>query len=211
MKIINLIVMAMFFLVAPIFASSGDIKLAAPDKKGGKTIMATLNTRKSDRNFSSKNLSPQQLSNLLWAGAGVSREDGRRTAPSARNWQEIDIYVVMASGTYCYDSKTHSLLLKSKEDLRKHAVRQDFAQKAPIVLVYVANYDKMNGADEEGQKYLSRVDTGFIGQNIYLYCASEGLSTVFIAMVDTKGMGKVLKLKPTQEVLFSQPVGFPNK
>lgn len=210
MKIMNFIAVLMILLFSQSFAASGDIKLSPPNKKDGKPLMAVLNARKSERNFSTKKLSAQQLSNLLWAGAGITRADGRRTSPTARNMQEIDIYVVMESGTYLYDAKTHSLLQKSKSDLRKSAAKQEFAQKAPVILVYVANYDKMKGVDGEKERiHLSRVDTGFIGQNIYLYCASEGLSTVFLGMVDTKEMGRALRLKPSNEVIFSQAVGVP--
>jgi len=211
-KIVITVVIITIFSFLTSFAAEGNIKLSAPDKKGGKPLMTVLSDRKSGRNYvAGKQLTQNQLSNLLWAAQGVNRPDGRLTSPTARNWQEIDLYAVMESGTYLYNREKHSLDLKSKEDLRKYAAKQEFAQKAPLILVYVVNYGKMTGADEESKKRFSSVDCGFIGQNIYLYCASEGLSTVFLGMVDTKGMGRVLKLDHNFEVLFSQTIGVPAK
>ncbi len=192
------------------FANDNSITLPKPDTKGGKPLMQVLEQRKTERAVSTKELSINQISNLLWAACGTNRKDGRRTAPSARNWQEIELYVAMAKGTYRYEPGGHKLILISKEDIRQIAYKQDFPQKAPLTIIYVANYDKQTGLDDKNLKTrYAAVDTGFIGQNIYLYCASEGLATTFIGMIESKKIAAKLKLRNNHEVLFGQCVGYP--
>ena len=184
--------------------------LPAPQTDGGRPMMQALKERKSTREFSGEKLSVQVLANLLWAGFGVNRPDGRRTAPSAMNWQEIEIYVVMADGTYVYDAAKNRLELVAKEDLRSLAGTQSYVATAPVNLVYVADLAKVTG-DAEGRELYTAADTGFIAQNVYLYCASEGLATVVRGSVDREALGKALRLKATQKIVLAQSVGYPKK
>jgi len=171
-----------------------------------------LKNRQSQRNFGADKLSLQELGNLLWAACGINREEsGKRTAPTACNWQEIDVYVALPEGLYLYDAKVHALASVLNEDVRTFAGKQKFVQTAPAVLIYVADFDKMSNASDENRKFYSATDTGFISQNVYLYCASEGLATVVIGMVDKPALAQKMKLKPSQHVILTQPVGLPGK
>lgn len=190
-------------------AGSSEIKLPPPQKTGGMPLMQALDKRQSNRSFSSKELSPQMLSNLLWAAFGVNRTDsGKRTAPSARNWQEIDIYLCTQKGVYIYDAKNNALKLLMEKDIRAETGKQKFTQDAPACLVYVANFDRMSGSPE-GKTFYSAADTGFISQNVYLFCASSGLNTVVLGYVDKPTLEKILKLSKNQKVVLTQPVGHP--
>jgi SagB-type dehydrogenase family enzyme len=181
-----------------------NINLPTPQKKGGKPLMEALAERKSNRTFSEQKLTEQELSNLLWAANGINREDGRRTAPSARNCQEIEIYVIMPEATYLYDYKEHKLTFVKKGDFRTLATN-DFAHKAPIFLLYVANYDKMKDMSNETRDLYSATDCGNVSQNVYLYCTSAGFNTV--------ALGNINREKAKEEFGFNgkailgQPVG----
>ncbi len=194
---------------ATLFAQN--IKLPAPDKKGGKPLMQVLNNRKSGRVFNEKQqpLSDKHLSNLLWAAFGVNREDGRRTAPSSRNVQDIDIYVVMAKGTYLYDAVKHELKEISVKDLREFTGMQDFVKTAAVNLVFVSDYSKFGNADDVSKAKVAAINTGFISENAYLYCASAGLVTVGRAMFDEKVLSEKLMLNINQHITFTQSVGYP--
>ena len=187
------------------------IQLAKPNTRGGMPLMQALNERKSGREFSPEKLSPQMLSNLLWAAYGVNRPDGKRTAPSAVNRQTVDIYVTLPEGIYLYKAKEHRLDLVAAGDQRASSGRQPFVAEAALNLVYVADYTKLGGTSDEDKVLYSAAETGFIGQNVYLYCASEGLSTVVRAMVDRPALAKVLKLRPEQKIVLSQTVGYPRR
>lgn len=189
-------------------ATLDSIALPKPDTHGGKPLMQALNERKSTREFAPEALSPQVLSNLLWAAFGVNRADGRRTAPSANNRQTIDIYAVMADGTYLYDPAGHKLVPVVSGDLRGLTGQQDFVKQAPLDLVFVSDTAKMSASAPENSKLLyAGAETGFISQNVYLYCASEGLATVVRAMLDKDALAKALKLRPEQKITLSQTVG----
>jgi SagB-type dehydrogenase family enzyme len=171
-----------------------------------------LKDRKSSREFSIEKLPIQVLSNLLWAAFGINRPDlGKRTAPSAVNWQEIDIYVAAADGLYLYDAKAHMLNPVLSEDIRALTGRQPFVKEAPLNLVYVADFSRMGKATNEDKEFYSAADTGFIAQNVYLYCASEGLATIVRALIDRPALGKVMKLRPDQKITLAQSVGYPKK
>ncbi len=185
------------------------IQLPKPQTDGGKPLMQVLKERKSTREFSSRELSNQILSNLLWAAFGVSRPDGRRTAPSAMNRQEVDIFVIMAKGAWLYDAKEQSLKPAVDGDLRALAGTQEWVKDAPLNLVYVADTAKMGGGDEEDKTLFAGADTGFVAQNVYLYCASEGLATVVRASVDRPALSKALGLRPEQKIILAQTVGYP--
>lgn len=188
------------------------VELPKPDMEGGKPLMQVLKARQSGREFSTEKLPPQVLSNLLWAAWGINRPDsGRRTAPSASNRQEIEIYVATAEGLYLYDAKAHRLQPVVAKDLRAATGRQAFVGEAPVNLVYVADYSKMGKGSDEEKAFLSGANTGFIGQNVYLYCASEGLVTVVRAMADRPVLAKAMNLRPEQRITLVQTVGYPKK
>jgi SagB-type dehydrogenase family enzyme len=188
------------------------IQLPKPQIDGGKPFMQVLKERKSAREFSSERIPLQVLSNLLWAASGVNRpESGRRTAPTAANWQEIDIYVAMAEGLYLYDAKPHLLKPVLAEDIRALAGRQAFVKDAPLNLIFVADFSRISRGTHEEKEFFSAADTGFIAQNVYLFCASEGLATVVRANIDRETLGKTMKLGPNQRITLSQTVGYPKK
>jgi SagB-type dehydrogenase family enzyme len=187
------------------------IALLKPVTRGGMPLMQALNERKSGREFSPEKLSPQMLSNLLWAAYGVNRPDGRRTAPSAMNRQTVDIYVAMAEGVYLYRAKEHRLDLVVPGDLRAATGQQPFPAEAPLNLVYVADYARLAGTAEEDRVLYTAAETGFVGQNVYLFCASEGLTSVVRAMVDRPALARSLKLRPDQKITLAQTVGYPRK
>lgn len=185
-----------------------DIELPKPNFQKDVTLYQALQNRSSERSFSEKDLSRQQLSNLLWAASGINRpESGKRTAPTARNAQEIDIYAALRSGLYLYDVQDHRLVLLDKTDLRGMTGTQDFVGTAPINLIFVADYDRLRGS-EESRKFYSATDTGFISQNVYLYCAAEGLATVVRGSVDREALAAAMKLRPSQHIILAQTIGY---
>lgn len=187
-----------------------DISLPAPRTEGGKPFMQALKDRQSSRAFAAEKLPNQTVSDLLWAAAGVSRADsGKRTAPSARNWQEIEVYAVVEDGVYLYDAKANVLRAVMKGDIRKLTGTQDFVASAPLTLVYVADTSKMTGSSPDDHDLYVGVDTGFISENVYLFCASEGLATVVRGSVDRKALAEALKLPENKRVTFAQTVGYP--
>jgi nitroreductase len=179
------------------------IQLLKPQPSGGSPLMQLLWKRMSSKEFSPEPLPIEVLSNLLWAGFGINRPDGRRTAPSAMNCQDIDIYVILADGLYLYDAKANQLKLILAEDLRGLAGTQPYAKEASVNLIYVSK-----GGYGEGFSY---AHTGFISENVYLYCASEGLATVVRAFIDRPALSKVMKLGPSQKIILAQSVGYPRK
>jgi nitroreductase len=198
------------FLLISIFAMqmmAQDIKLLPPQKTGGMPLMDALNARKTDRDYSEKMLDDQLLSNLLWAANGINRADGRLTAPTARNMQQIEMYLFMPTGIYLYIAKDHSLKKVVDGDHRKSAAKSPWAQVAPITIVLVANLDKMKGLDEDAIKLYSGTDCGNVCQNIYLFCASEKLHTVELGMIDKDAIAKLLNCNGL--ILLGQPVGYP--
>jgi SagB-type dehydrogenase family enzyme len=181
-------------------------------KTGGKPVMEAFQLRQSQRSFSPKELTSQQLSNLLWAAYGVNRPEGmRRTVPAAKEWYEYDIYVLKADGWFLYEPKKHALLKMGSEDLRIYGGTQDFVKTAPVILVYIADFDRMTNTTDELRKFFSAVDVGYISQNVYLWCASEGLATIILGQVDKAKVHEVLKLKSAQQVILSQPVAYPGQ
>ena len=160
-------------LLLPAFAEDlKPVKLPAPNLDQSKLLMQALKERKTTREYADEKLAPQTMANLLWAAFGVNRPDsGRRTAPSAYNHQEIDIYVATADGLYLYDAKANTLLLISSEDIRPLTGTQSFFKDAAVNLVYVADLTKMGEGDEAEKMVLASADTGFIGENVYLCTA----------------------------------------
>jgi SagB-type dehydrogenase family enzyme len=188
------------------------VPLPPPQTSGGRPLMQVLKDRQSSREFSSQQLSPQVLSNLLWAAFGVNRPDsGKRTAPSAMNWQEIDIYVATQDGLYIYDAKANALNPVLAQDVRGATGMQPFVKEAAVDLVYVAELAKTGRTAGEDQILYTAADTGFIAQNVYLFCASEGLAVVVRGSVDRMALAKLIKLRPNQKIILAQTVGYPKK
>jgi len=184
-------------------------RLPPPDTTGGKPLMQSLKERKTQREFSSRPLPEQVLSNLLWAADGINRPDGRRTAPSARNWQEIEIYVALESGLFLYEPSHHALRMLLPDDIRNATGNQDFVRTAPVNLIYVADLAKAGPQNNADNILFVGADCGFIAENVYLFCASEGLATVVRGMVNRTDLAKALKLRADQKILLSQTIGFP--
>jgi SagB-type dehydrogenase family enzyme len=185
------------------------LPLPAPQKEIGKPLMQVLNTRHSTRSFiTTKPMPLQELSNILWAGFGVNREDGKRTAPSSQNIQDIDIYIFLQSGVYLYNAKENNIIAITGDDLRALTGMQDFVKSAPLNLVYVSDMSKMSKYTDENKLITAGADAGFIAQNIYLYCASQNLGAVIRASVDRKVLAEKLKLKPEQKIILAQTIGY---
>lgn len=209
-RMLAVVLAAVLLVSVAAFAQGPEAKkLPEPDKTGGKPLMQALAARHSSRSFSDEKLSDEVLSNLLWAAFGVNRPDGRRTAPSAMNWQEIDIYVATADGLYLYDAKAHAVTMVLAEDIRGATGTQSFVKDAPVNLVYVADFSRMGRGSDEDKTIYSAADTGFIGQNVYLFCASEGLSTVVRGLVDKVALAEKMNLRPEQKIVLAQTVGYP--
>lgn len=204
-----------FLIIYPALAFAQelkDIQLLNPQTEGGRPLMQALKERCSLREYNTEKLSLQVLSNLLWAADGVNRpESGKRTAPSAVNWQNIDIYVATADGLYLYDALKNTLKQILAEDVRAATGRQDFVKDVPLNLIYVADFSKITRGTDEDKNFYSAAHTGFISQNVYLFCASEGMATVVRAMVDREALAKVMKLRQDQKVMLAQSVGYPKK
>jgi nitroreductase len=187
------------------------IQLLKPEIGNGSPLMKLLWKRMSSRDFSSEPLSTEVLSKLLWAGFGINRPDGRRTAPTASNRQEIDIYVAAANGLYLYDAKANLLNPVLAEDIRAMTGRQPYVKDAAVNLIYVADFSKMGTGTNEYKILLSAAATGLISENVYLYCASEGLATVVRANMEEPALAGVMKLRPDQKIILAQSVGYPKK
>jgi SagB-type dehydrogenase family enzyme len=189
------------------------ILLPKPQTDGGKPLMQALKDRKTAREFSSEKLPLQTLSNMLWAANGINRPDSKKhTAPTAMNCQEIDIYIATADGLYLYDANSNMLKAVLAEDIRVATGPQPFVKDAPVNLVFVADYSKMmRMRSDEDKAFFAATDTGYISQNVYLFCASEGLATVVRGMVDKQALPKVMKLRDNQKIILAQTVGYPKK
>jgi len=178
-----------------------EIKLPAPNREGGQPLMKVFNERKSGRSFSDKDLTHQQLADLLWAANGFNRED-KRTVPTARNFQELELYVILKDGIYFYNAKEHKLTLVKKGDFRKDAGMQEYVADAPVNILIVSDTKKAASLQ------YSYTNCGYISQNIYLYCASEGLSTVARGAFDKDLLHDILGLPEHLQVLLAQTVGY---
>jgi SagB-type dehydrogenase family enzyme len=188
------------------------IKLPSPQLNGGKSLMQALKERKSERSFATKKLPLSVLSNMLWAACGINRpEAGKRTAPSAMNRQSIDVYVADSDGLYLYDAKGHTLKLIINQDIRALTGKQSFVAQAPVTLIYVADFKKMGNINDEEKNFYAATDTGFISENVYLFCASEGLGTVVRGSIERESLAKAMKLGDNQKIILAQTVGYPKE
>jgi len=185
------------------------IKLNTPDKTRGSAIMKALDDRQTIREYSSESLRPQDLSDLLWAANGINRPDGKRTAPSCRNFQDVEVYVILPEGAYWYDAKEHALNPVSAGDHRRAvAGSQEFAATAPMCIVLVADMTKYGNMSEQS-KLMAAVDIGIVCQNINVACAGLGLATVPRGTMDHATLKTALKLTDTHLLLMNNPVGYP--
>jgi len=185
------------------------MQLPPPRTEGGKPFIQALKLRRSIREYSDRALSQQVLSDLLWAAFGINRPSGDRTAPYWRHIMVIDVYAAMADGLWYYEPGRHVLQQHGRADIRAATGLQDFVATAPLNLIYVAHGERMQDVSSEERRLYASVDAGFIGQNVYLFCASEGLATVFRGAVDTKKLALAMQLDRMQFVTFAQTVGYP--
>lgn len=202
-------------LLCPSFTLAQELKaiqLLEPQMDGGQPLMRVLKDRVSSRSFSPEKLPMQTLSNMLWAAFGVNRPaSGGRTAPSASNSQEMDIYVAMADGLFLYDAKAGLLKPILPDDIRALTGRQSFVNEAPVNLIYVSDLSKMLRASAGDRDLYAAAHSGFISQNVYLFCASEGLATVVRASIDRPALARAMRLRPDQKITLAQTVGYPKK
>jgi Nitroreductase family len=185
------------------------VQLPEPKLDANKSLAQALKERKTTREYGG-DLSSQTISNLLWAACGINRPDlGKRTAPTAKNWQEIDVYVATKQGMYLYEPKGNALVPIVLEDIRPLTYTQvDRFKDASIHLVYIADLAKTD-VEEGASTPLVATDTGFVAENVYLYCASEGLPTGFRVSIDKEKLGQAMKLRPTQRIMGAQSIGLP--
>ncbi|GJI90928.1 SagB/ThcOx family dehydrogenase [Duganella hordei] len=182
----------------------------APLTPLSQSLLDVLAARRSERVFSPQPLTQELLETLLWAAAGVNRPElDMRTAPSAKNWREIDIYATTEDGWYRFAPAAGALQLLGRQDLRAATGWQDFVAAAPVNLVYVADLARMDHAPKWEQKFYAALDTGYISQNVYLFCAAQGLATVARGWVDRPALARVMGLAPQQRVILAQTVGYP--
>jgi SagB-type dehydrogenase family enzyme len=177
---------------------------------GGKPLLEALSERRSTREFSSRALPDEILSTLLWAAFGINRPGTRgRTAPSAHDWEEIDLYVALHSGLFKYDPDHHLLRNQLARDVRAQTGLQPYVGQAPVNLVYVADLSRMTQATSQDLAQYPGPDAGFIAQNVYLFCASEGLATVVRGLVDRPLLAALMGLSSREQIILAQSVGYP--
>ena len=189
-------------------AETEAITLPPARMQGGMPLLSALKLRRSTREYSERALSNETLASLLWAAFGVNRPSGDRTAPYWRHIMVIDVYVARADGVWLYDPGAHALVPYLPDDLRAQTGLQPFVATAPVNLVYVAHGERMTDVSPEDRRLYASVDAAFIGQNVYLYCASEGLASVFRGAVDYAALARAMKLPEQQFVTFAQTVGY---
>ena len=193
-----------------------DITLPAPDRKGGKPLMQTLNERQTTRTFTEDKLTQQQLSDLLWSAWGINRADQKkRTAPSAMNYQEMDMYVAMPGGLYLYVAENHSLKMINDKDLRKTTGTQSYVNNAALNLVFVADMSKVGKKEgvkiDDSDLFMSYSNAAFMSQNVYLYCASANLGTVVRGSIPKDKLAVEMGLRSNQIIILAQTVGVAKK
>jgi nitroreductase len=196
--------------------NSQDITLPAPDKKGGKPLMQALSERQTTRSFNDDNLTHQQLSDMLWAAWGINRNDQKkRTAPSAMNYQEIDVFVALPGGLYQYIAESHTLKMINNKDLRKTTGTQSYVNNAALNLVFVADMGKAGKKEgikiDDSDLFMSYSNAAFIAQNVYLYCASANLGCVVRGSIPKEKLALEMGLKSNQVIILAQTVGVAKK
>jgi nitroreductase len=204
---VTLIALAAALGTASAFCQEGT--LPAPQKSGGAPLLDALQKRQSAREFLDRALTSETLSSLLWAANGISRPDGKRTAPTALNCQDTDVYVVTKDGGFLYAAAANALVRVATGDLRALAGKQDYAKTAPVNLIYVHDRAKAKGTGAEEIALFAGIHAGAVSQNVYLFCASEGLATVVRRSIDFPALHSALKLRPDQVIVLGQTVGYP--
>jgi SagB-type dehydrogenase family enzyme len=194
----------------PVGNTATTMALPPPRRSGGLPLMEALRQRQSQREFAPKALRKQQLSELLWAAAGINRPAlGGRTAPSAMNAQEVLLYVALPQGLFRYEPTAHELQLAAATDVRRVTGYQDFVDAAPLDLVYVADHARMRLVPAAMRQAYAYAAAGAMAQNVYLYCASAGLATVIRAWFDRDALARAMALGTDQPLLLAQTVGLP--
>lgn len=187
-----------------------NVQLPPPRTKSDKSLLEALALRHTHREFDPRPLPPQVLSDLLWAASGINRPaTGGDTVPKWRNVRLIEIYAAMADGVWIYEPSTHSLRAHLATDIRSQTSMEEFAGQAPLELIYVARRTLMKDVPTWDRRLYASVDAAFIGQNVYLFCASESLATVFRGTFDYAQLARTLELGAEQFVVFAQTVGYP--
>jgi nitroreductase len=202
------VVVGLMSCTAVALAQQAGVKLPQPTTQGGMPLMDALKNRETSRSFKSDELPLQILSNLLWAADGINRPNGKYTAPSSMNYQEIDIFVALKDGIYKYNTKSNSLEFIMQGDYRAQTGKQAFVGEAPVNLIYIADFSRVPKGETPEQLNASYANCGFIAQNVYLFCASENLGCVVRGYFDSKELSKVMKLQPTQKIILTQTVGY---
>lgn len=186
------------------------IILNPPDLKRGLPVMEALSLRASASEFNGKKLSLQDLSDLLWAANGVNRkETGKRTAPSAMNSQDIDVYVINEEGAYLYDAVGNVLNPVADGDQRGLvAGSQEKFAKAAVILLMVSDISRFKSGDEPSKLSWAAMDAGIVSQNIAIFCAGTGMITRPRATMDFEKLRNVLHLKDSQHLMLNNPVSY---
>jgi SagB-type dehydrogenase family enzyme len=209
MKISVFILLSMINGIIAVSQELQPIKLLPPQTDKGKSLMKALEERRTTREYSDRAMSLQDISNVLWAANGINRvKDMKHTAPTAMNWQEIDVYVILEKGIYRYDPHDSTLYPVVKGDLREQAGTQEYVKAAPLNLIYVADYTKMKKAEEAKKESYASADAAFIAENVYLVCAAFDMACVVRASVDREKLSVTMKLRPEQIIVLGQTVGF---
>ncbi|MBI9033131.1 MAG: SagB/ThcOx family dehydrogenase [Bacteroidales bacterium] len=191
------------------------ISLPNPQKDLEFPLMKALENRRTKRRFKESNLSISEISNILWAACGITKEEtirskSKRTAPSARNSQTIKIYVALDKGLFLYDEKNHGLIRILEADIRKYISNQKMIKSTPMGLIYVSDYSKLKGyigTDDNQKWFVAGTETGFISQNVYLYCASAKLNTAVIGLVNRDKLQAIMGLPDFEKVVYTQAIG----
>lgn len=209
MRKVQLLLLCLFISVAT-FAADKVIRLPKPNLNRNSEVMEAFANRHSTREYAAKALTLNDLSDLLWAANGINRpEEGKRTAPSAMNKQDVDVYVVLPEATYLYDAKAHQLNLVAEGDHRGAvAGGQAFVKSAPVSLLLVSDLSCLGDAKNTHTQLMGAVDAGIVSQNISIFCSAAKLATVPRASMDTAKLKSVLKLTDTQLPLMNHPVGY---
>ena len=209
MRKVQLLLLCLFISVAT-FAADKVIRLPKPNLNRNSEVMEAFANRHSTREYAAKALALTDLSDLLWAANGINRpEEGKRTAPSAMNKQDVDVYVVLPEATYLYDAKAHQLNLVAEGDHRGAvAGGQAFVKSAPVSLLLVSDLSRLGEAKNTHTQLMGAVDAGIVSQNISIFCSAAKLATVPRASMDTAKLKSVLKLTDTQLPLMNHPVGY---
>lgn len=209
MKNLIFIIIAFIYSIVAVSQELQPLKLVPPQTEKGKSLMKALEERRTTREYSDRAMSLQDISNVLWAANGINRvKEMKHTAPTAVNWQEIDVYVVLSKGIYLYNPLDSTLYPVIGGDLREQAGTQEYVKTAPLNLIYVADYSKMKNAEEARKESYASADAAFIAENVYLFCAAFDMGCVVRASVDREKLSATMKLRPEQKIVLGQTLGF---